>query len=233
MRKQRMGSEYFAQYLLNEGVLSQAQAEELLPKMREMDLAACLLDAGVADSAGLDALSGRYRQCGLHPVRQAVRRLSGERTDLEETYYEEFMELFMEELMDFLKTPAVISLEPVEKSAFSKMGKTHAASQRLTGDLSIVTGIIGRDSYFLELAKRYAQEEMDDIDDLAVDSIEEFLNVLNGGYMVRLAKRELETDLETPRWGRNVVPHGSRQLAMRICVDFGSFYAVLATDEFI
>ena len=180
MRKQRMGSEYFAQYLLNEGVLSQAQAEELLPKTREMDLAACLLDAGVADSAGLDALSGRYKQCGLHPVKRAVRRLSGERTDLEEAYYEEFMELFMEELMDFLKTPAVISLESVEKSAFSKMGKTHAASQRLTGDLSIVTGIIGRDSYFLELAKRYAQEEMDDIDDLAVDSIEEFLKCSTG-----------------------------------------------------
>ena len=228
-----MGSNYLAQYLLNEGVLSQTRLEELLPKTRDRDLSGCLLDAGIVDSAELDVLSDRYRQCGLHPVRHAVRRLHGERTELEESYYEEFMELFMDELMDFLKVPAVVSLEPVEISAFSKMEKTHAASQRLSGDLSIVTGIIGRDSYFLELAKRYAQEEMDDIDDLAVDSIEEFLNVLNGAYMVQLAKRDMETDLETPRWGRNVVPHGSRQLIMRICADFGSFYAVLATDEFI
>ena len=162
-----MGSNYLAQYLLNEGVLSQTRLEELLPKTRDRDLSGCLLDAGIVDSAELDVLSDRYRQCGLHPVRHAVRRLHGERTELEESYYEEFMELFMDELMDFLKVPAVVSLEPVEISAFSKMEKTHAASQRLSGDLSIVTGIIGRDSYFLELAKRYAQEEMDDIDDLA------------------------------------------------------------------
>ena len=228
-----MGSNYLAQYLLNEGVLSQARVEELLPKTREVALSGCLLEAGIVDRAGLDALSARYGQCGLHPVRYAVRRLSGERTDLEETHYEEFMELFMDALMDFLKSSAVISLEPVEASTFFKLGKTYAASQRLTGDLSIVTGIIGKDSCFLELAKRYAQEDMDAIDDLAVDSIEEFLNVLNGAYMVQLAKRDLETDLETPRWGRNVVPHGSQQLAMQICADFGSFYAVLATDEFI
>mgnify|MGYP002624539833 CR=1 FL=1 len=228
-----MGSKYLAQYLLNEGVLSQARLEELLPKTREMDLSECLLEAGIVDGAGLDALSDRCRQGGLHPVSYAVRHLNKGHDDFEESYYEEFMELFMEELMDFLKTPAVISLEPVEKSAFSGMGKTHAASQRVDGDLCIVTGIIGGDACFLELASRYAQEEITDIDDLAVDSIEEFLNVLNGAYMVQLAKRDLETDLETPRWGRNIVPHGSRQLVMRVCTDFGSFYAVLATDEFI
>ena len=76
------------------------------------------------------------------------------------------------------------------------------------------------------------REEIDDADEMAEDSISEFLNVVNGLFVVDLGKRDLDLDLETPRVRKNKHPMGSRQLQLCVDTGFGSFELVMAADEF-
>ena len=94
-------------------------------------------------------------------------------------------------------------------------------------------GLIAIDDVFLELAKRYSQEELPEIDELAVDSVEEFLNVVNGLFTIHLAKEKLTAELGLPKSGENVQPTGRDQLRLKVITAFGSFEAVLSADEFI
>ena len=62
----------------------------------------------------------------------------------------------------------------------------HVVSQRMSGDVSMVGGILAEDKVFLELARRYSHEKLDSVDLLAIDCVGEFLNVMTGLFAVEL-----------------------------------------------
>ena len=217
------------------GMLTQAQIDYLRQgKFGEtVRFAQCLLDAGLADYAKLEAW---FRDCDAleeMPVHRAVMALCGDFLSREAGRYSEFMEIFMDSLMEFLHTPSVISLESDAGEALSGKEKVYAVSQRMAGGIDMVTGILAAEREFLELARRYSQEDLEEVDDLAIDSVAEFVNVVNGIFSVQLAERKIEVDLEPPRWGMQVEPRGGSQLLMRLVTDLGDIYAVLARDEFM
>ncbi len=228
-------TEVFKEIALEKGLLTSEQIEELSQESggESLHFAQYLLDEGILDFTELDVYFQEREHMKELPVHYAIRTLCGEQLELESAFYSDFMEIFMDSLMDFLRAPAVISLEPVSEKVFSTELATHAASQCMNGDVSIVTGILAENDKFLELASRYSEENLTEIDEIAIDSIQEFMNVVNGIYSIQLAERGIEVDLEVPRWGRLVVPKGTQQLVMRVCTDFGTVYAVLALDEFI
>lgn len=212
-----MDRRYLAQRLLNEGRLTR---EELAGLLRKGSFETVEEAAGFSDEAD------------EHPVMTAVRRAAGEELLLESEAYSEYMELFMDSLMKFLKTPAAIDPEPVPRHEQSDV--FNAVSQRMDGDLSIVSGILAEDAQFVELAARYSGEEVSrPEDELAVDSLEEFLNVVNGVFSRQKAMKNEEIDLEVPRCGRLMTPEANQQLILRVYADFGVFYVVLSSDEFM
>ena len=93
--------------------------------------------------------------------------------------------------------------------------------------------MLAKNQMFLEMARRYSGEDLTELDELAEDSLAEFINVLNGLYIVNLSGRDLDMDLDMPRGGQDVGPTASNMIAMRIVTDFGSFVIHLAEDEFI
>lgn len=228
-------TEDFVRVAVERGILTQAQTEALSRETggESLHFAQYLLDEGMLDFSELDVYFRAREQMKELPVHYAVRTLCGERLAKEAVFYSDFMEIFMDSLMDFLHAPAVLALEPVDAAEFASGLATHAVSQRMGGDIGIVTGILAEDAAFLELAGRYSEEDLTEIDEMAVDSIQEFLNVINGIYSIQLAERGVEVELEVPRWGAVVVPHGQRQLILRVCTDFGRIYAIVAADEFI
>ena len=223
----------FPKLAVAEGVLFSSQIEKL-QAVRTLDglrLAQALLDSGKMDFVEL----GRHMAaCGAQegsPIKEAVRRLASANEELaaEMESYADFTELFMRSFMRFMDTTAVINFcEPNYEGMFA----SHIVSQRFSGLLSFVSGIYASDKVFAEMAKRYSHEEIDDADEMSEDSIAEFLNVVNGLFVVDLGKRDLDLDLDAPRIGRNKHPMGSHQL--QLCVDcgFGSFSLVMAADEF-
>ena len=212
-----MNRRYLAQRLLNEGHLSQKELAELL---RQRSFGA--FEKAAASLEGTDE----------HPAMTAVRRLAGPELQMEVEAYSEYMELLMDSLMDFLEAPAVIDTQMVPPDETSAV--FYAVSQRMDGDMSIVSGIMAESREFAELATRYSEEQFDaPEDEYAMDSLEEFLNVVNGVFSVREAVKDEEIDLEVPRHGKLMNPMGNQQLVLRVYADFGMFYVVLATDEFM
>ena len=106
-------------------------------------------------------------------------------------------------------------------------------AQHITGDVSMVDGLLAKEPVFLALASKYAGFEITEMNDDAIDALEEFINVVNGLYIVELANHKMEPDLEYPRAAENVIPHGSQQLALRVYTEVGSFLLVLSTDAFL
>ena len=218
-----------------QGMLTCAQADHLRQgKVGEtVRFAQCLLDAGLADYARLEAWFRDYDALEETPVHRAVVSLCGDSLSREAGRYSEFMEIFMDSLMDFLHTPSVIATEWEPCEAGSGGGGVYAVSQRLCGGIDMVTGIMAMEQEFLGLARRYSQEEMEEIDELAIDSVEEFVNVVNGIFSVQLAERKIEVDLEPPRWGTQVAPEGEGRLLMRLSTDLGIIHAVVSANEFM
>ena len=212
-----MNKQYLAQRLMNEGRLSR---EELVELLRQRSFEA--VEKAAASLEGTDE----------HPVTTVVRKLAGQDLQVEAGVYCEYMELFMDSLMEFLGAPAVIDPEPVAPDETSDV--LYAVSQRMDGDVSIVSGIMAEGREFVEMAVRYSEEPASGPEDeLAVDSLEEFLNVVNGVFSIREAAKDEDIDLEVPRSGRLLSPTGNQQVVLRIYADFGVFYVVLSSDEFM
>jgi len=120
-----MDKRYLAQHLVNEGILSQEDLVELL-RQKSFD--------------AVETVSGSRPVVDEHPVITAVRKASGRELQMEMETYGEYMELFMRSLMEFLEGPAVIETKAVQPG---EMGDVfYAVSQRMDGDVSIVSGIL-------------------------------------------------------------------------------------------
>ncbi len=142
-----------------------------------------------------------------------------------------YVKYFMAVSGDILSTALAVDKTPAKGKELR--GKTHMVSQAIVGDVNLVTGIYAEDSVFLELASRYAGEAFGSIDEMAIDSLEEFLNVVHGGYAVELAKGGRESDIDIPRWAANTAPSAQQQVQVTIDTAFGPFRVVVAEEEFI
>lgn len=164
------------------------------------------------------------------PVREAVAHLGRDLLPDEVERYSDFVAIFLRSVIRFMDTPAVISTEVPD---LNSEVRTFAVSQRLMGDLALVTGLLAREDMFVEMARRYSHEEIHIVDEMAIDSLGEFLNVVNGLFIVDMARQDLEIDLGMPKVEENVLPTGNRQIALDVCTAFGTFALVIAADEFV
>ena len=224
----------FGKDALQKGLLSHDQLQKLHRQMpgETLRFAQALLDGGRMDFGELQSEFAAYEKASPDPVYSAVEKAAAGQIDDPELYAD-YMTLFMDSLVGFLHTPVVIDPEPfvIPNDYFSD--NVYEVSQRIEGDANLVSGMMAKEKEFISLAARYSQEEMNEVDDLAVDSMEEFFNVVNGLYCIQLAGKNKETELGLPRWNKNIAPRGDQQLLLKIHADLGSFAVVLAADEFM
>ena len=224
----------FSKLAVAEGLLFASQVEKL-QEARSTDglkTAQALLDSGRMDFMELGRWMAACGSTAESPFKESVRRIIEEQDEelaAERDIYADFTELFMRSLMRFMDTPAIVTecAPDGEEALFA----THTVSQRLSGSVSFVSGLYASDKVFIEMAQRYSHELIDEADEMAADCVSEFLNVVNGLFMVDLGKRDYDLDLETPRVGKNTRLMGSRQLQLCVDTGFGSFTLVLASDE--
>ena len=206
-----------AQCLMNDGGFSTDEMQDILA---EAEADESVLVKYLSDEVEIDS----------RPVKTAVMRAAGEGAQDRLDIYAEYVELLLDSLQSMAGTQAVISPVSIADMAWEP---NHGASQAIKGVLGFVPGVIAADDVFLELARRYSQEELPEIDELAVDSVEEFLNVVNGLFTIQLAKEKITAELGLPASGVNVQPAGKNQLRLRAITAFGSFEVVLSVEEFV
>ncbi|MBU3154459.1 hypothetical protein LL037_15030 [Clostridium estertheticum] len=69
-------------------------------------------------------------------------------------------------------------------------------SQRIKNSINFLTYINAKEDVFALLASRYAEEELLTVDEMAKDSVGEFLNLNNGLYLVGMSNIGIELDME-------------------------------------
>lgn len=222
----------FTEAVLERGLLTSLQLENLLQTDtgESLNFAQAMLDEGTSFGE-LEALFAEFDKCEELPVAAATGKAAGTELENELPVYTAFTDVFIRSLVRFLDTPAVINVD--EPYLFEDVQPSHIVSQEMVGDVSLVTGIYATDDVFIELARRYSGEPLETVDAIALDSVMEFMNVLNGLYVVELAGNNQDADLESPVWAENQAPFGNQQLVLRIETGFGSFSLIMATDEFV
>ncbi|MCE5287198.1 MAG: hypothetical protein LLG02_15320 [Pelosinus sp.] len=203
---QRKKDKRFGEIAMERGYLTFAQLEDLLQQQgsRQLSLSQAIIDRGYMTLGELEAALDSYKK---------ESRLSTEQLDameavdfdklvrsfldfsaaggLSETYYD-YVALILRNILRFLNEVPVISHSvPLE-------GKVEGWTvvQDIVGEIDLATALAADDTAFLEIARRYSQENLNEIDELAKDSVAEFLNLVNGIYCVNASDKGLELNLE-------------------------------------
>lgn len=226
----------FGEISVSEGFLTEGQVHALL-NMQEngnLNFGQALIDKKFMTLEQLESALAEYKGNNKLAINIALNKFEITKINFDEIeevkeIYSEYVDLFLRVLVRFMDTPGVIVPieEPLEVAARGKW----LISQRMTGDVAITTGVLIAEPVLLEMARRYSKEDLTEVNELAVDSIAEFMNVTNGLFIVNLSTRHLDLDLEPQKNGKNVIPFGSKQAIVNINTSFGLVKLIIAADD--
>lgn len=169
-------------------------------------------------------MGSQYLAQQLEDYASVARELEQEIDD-----YDTYMQLFMKYLEEYL--PGKYSVGGKMFVAEKLPEENHVVYQGMGGDLELITAIMAEEEAFLEFGRHYSGESLELLDPLAIDCVEEFLNVVNGFFSVQMSEEEgKEVDLEPPQYVRDVEPLGSHLLSLCLRMEFGEIYVLLSTD---
>lgn len=222
----------FIESALEEHLLTASQISNLRQAavQKESRLAQLLLDEGVMSLSRLESALQECEALEPNPVEEIVERVLKSRGAefLDTEIYTEYVDLFFVSLQRFMDTDVVIVSKAGESVDSSRK---HLVSQRMTGDLGFAGGVYADEKTLINIARRYSHEDITRLNDMAIDCLSEFINVLNGLYIVNLSKRQMDVDLETPQYREGLIDHDEEALLQfEVLTDFGAFTLAVSHD---
>lgn len=222
----------FIEIALAERLLTAPQITNLRQAVvrKESRLAQLLLDEGILSLSRLESALQECEALEPNPVVETVEKaLAASGVELLDTeLYTEYVDLFFVSLQRFMDTDAVIVSKERKELESSR---DHLVFQRMTGDLGFAGGVYADENTLLNIARRYSHDDIKRLDDMAIDCLSEFINVLNGLYIVNLSKRQMDVDLETPMYRDIHLEHAEEALLQfEVITDFGAFTLSVSHD---
>lgn len=233
-RLQESCDQRFGEVAIGAGLLTKEQVDHLLKAQESgnLNFGQAVIDKKFMKLEELENAVESYRKSNQLSIQEALNETDIAKIDftgIEEMkeLYCEYVDLFLRTLIRFMDTTGVIltSEYPVCESK-----DTWLFSQKMTGDMAINVGIMVSEPVLLEMAKRYSGEKMKEVDELALDSVAEYLNLTNGLFVVNLSNRHFEIDLEPQKFGKNVSPSGNKMANIHINTGFGAIRLIIAAD---
>lgn len=223
----------FIRAALGRNYLTALQLDDLKKAVPERSacLGQVLLDEGVVDLSELARLFEESAASDCRPVKAAVNdMLQSQNVDSSDyEYIKDYVELFLGALQRFMNTDAVI----VRGGNSDGVDTTYLTYQSMGGALRLTVGCRMTGDVMLAMANRFSGEELTSVDEMAVDCLEEFCNVLNGLYIVNMSGKSQDMDLDMPRTVENGEPAGDNVFQLWIETEFGSFVLYLSMDGFV
>jgi len=103
-----------------------------------------------------------------------------------------YISLFMRNVIRFIHSDVYTN-----KIIKAEEYKTECAvSQRIKNSINLMTCINAEPDVFAKIASIYAEEELSSVDEMAKDSVGEFLNINNGLYLVGMSNIGIELGME-------------------------------------
>lgn len=84
----------------------------------------------------------------------------------------------------------------IEKLKLNRKYVSHLiATQSISGEKNLLTYLDAKEDVFLKIASKYAGEEIKEVNQLAIESFGEFLNLNNGIFTVNMSNEGVELDI--------------------------------------
>ncbi|MDO4203787.1 MAG: hypothetical protein Q4D07_04720 [Selenomonadaceae bacterium] len=194
-----------------------------------------LLDDGIYSPETLVELLAEFDN-GPCPVSAVIEKEAGAEFEPETELFSRYVRSFVDSIDRFTGDIAIIAgaegVNPIYALGIMPM-EYNAVSQRIDGDQPFVAGVAATDEPFCGLASSYSGEDIPALNDMAVDSVSELLNVINGIYAVELARQHLEVDLEMPRSAQMPAAPQPQKLIVKVTANCGEMYLILAKEEYL
>ena len=223
---QRVKDQRFGELAVAQGYLTYAQLEDLLDNQhcRHLGLSQVIADKGYLTLGELEELLASYKADTQFSQEQRGNVIDFSVVGAQGEVYQEYIALLQRSIVRFLDETPVIS------SGTSTITSTHPwlIHQNIAGEISLFTGLTMNDETLLAIARQYSGEMLTEIDELAKDSVAEFLNMVNGIFCVNASNKGMELDLQLQKIVHNQVPALQNAYQVPIALSFGKIDVLLA-----
>ncbi|MBP2632059.1 MAG: hypothetical protein H6Q70_2687 [Firmicutes bacterium] len=222
----------FGEVAVNEKLLTEEQVGSILAAREDSNLSVAqeIISRGFMTLEELGKALEEYRDNNQLSIDESFNKIEFNKIcceDFEEVreLYVEYTTLFLEALVNFMGIEGVI----VSSTELDSNGKW-LITQRMNGEINLGTGLLLSDEVVVKLAQKYSKEDITEVDQLALDSVAEFLNVVNGLFVVSLSNNNLDVDLEPQKFSKGVMPIGSKRVIINIDTKDGLIQLLIAAD---
>lgn len=222
---QRTMDRRFGELAIGKGYLTQSQLDNLLSQQdsRHLGLSQAIIDKGYLTLTQLETALKQFKEDTQLSDEELRIIQSGDIDKIVPLFlnfpdnncplfYYDYVALLLKNIIRFLDERPILSRpQPINKAIDGWL-----VSQEAIGLYTISTGLILDDSVLITLASRFSQEPLTHVDELAKDSICEFLNLHNGIFLINLSDKGFEFDLKP----QTLLPtSGTQAIGYRIPID--------------
>jgi hypothetical protein len=197
----------FGEIAVDMGYLKEEQVDELLSsqKFGHLLLGQALVDRGYMTLQEFEKSINEYKKdysisdkefeaIQKNDVDQLINSFIKFEGSKNEKVLKEYLALATRNLIRFIDSEAFIS----EVIKLEEYECKYTAKQDITGEISLFTFIEADENSFIKFASKYAEEELTCVDEIAEDSVGEFLNLQNGIFLVNMSNIGIDLEM-TPQ----------------------------------
>lgn len=207
--KQKQIDKRFGEIAIGLGFLTEEQLDQLLTgqKQNHLILGQALVDLGILNIDQFSTALNNYKKENSLSDEQFDAIKAGDIDTLVETIvdldesssrdvFTNYLSLFAKNLIRFIDDQVRLEAKAVNGPYETDLLVTQLIKRTEDGGQTLSTGIGCDEETFLKFASIYAEETIDEIDELAKASVSEFLNLHNGIFLVNMSNRGVELDME-------------------------------------
>lgn len=199
----------FGEIAISRDYLTANQLEDLLDsqKVGRLTLSQAVVDKGYLSLADLEAALENYKRDNKLTSGQLDALYNADTNGIVRTFLDfsesgadagllyDYVALMLRSMLRFLGEEPIIDFNHIPSTGF-------LVSQSITGNISMSTGLVMDDDLLIEMARRYSQESISEINEFTLDCLSEFLNETNGVFTVNMSDQGLELDLLPQQAGK-------------------------------
>lgn len=193
----------FGEIAVEKGYLTQEQLDKLLATQKKghLLLGQALIDAKILNLGQLGNALKDYQEEYSLTDEQFTAVQGGDfalllkkalNLDEQNEVLNDYLSLFAKNMIRFVSAQAWLTAGEHREGTVGEW----SVVQRITGSHPLTTAIAGTERVLVELASRFAKEEIQSLDELGQASVAEFLNLHNGLFLVNMSNRGTELKLE-------------------------------------
>lgn len=236
--KQKQMDKRFGEIAIELGYLTEEQVDSLISSQKQghLFLAQALVDRGYMTIEQFGAALKDYKSeyslsddqfeaIRSGSIELLVETILGVKDSEKKAKYGEYLSLFAKNMIRFIDDQVYLEVALLEDVQQEEL----LVHQEIVGEAPLFTAIGANENVFLHIASVYAEEELTEVNDLAEDSVSEFLNLHNGIYLVNKSNSGTELTMHPQEVTKNATVAGEKFL-VSVNTSKGSFQLILSDE---